>query len=443
LAFEGVQIFVGGVGSVVRGHINALPQVRAALARHRIDVTPHFVEIAYRPDHPRFDANLAAELRARIEAQGGTFSLVPNYTTGLEARGSWGVGPLGDYQNWQVASAAAAGLLLDIGRRYDATIAYCHEAYFALTPTYATLQADAAGVDLTAVYVAHATALGHELPLPNPERLMIEAVPVQWAKITPRVRIGVISDHMAGHLVEDYGARPKTFVPAGNGVDVTDPWFRRRQPAELRDLLARYGVPLDKDLAVTFGRSVPYKRHDMLLRAAAHLPGRVHPVAMSYPEYPELAALAGELGVDATLITSFDRELMAALLQWPRTRVCALPAENEPCGLIPMEARLLARDGGALLVVANSGGLAEQVADGVDGFRHDPGDPHDLAKVIAGVLDLSEDRRAELRRNGVRRVLTDYTWPVQIVRSLAAAVPHVAAVADEVIAELIGAQNAV
>jgi glycosyltransferase involved in cell wall biosynthesis len=83
------------------------------------------------------------------------------------------------------------------------------------------------------------------------------------------------------------------------------------------------------------------------------------------------------------------------------------------------------------------------VADGVDGFRHDPGDPHDLAKVIAGVLDLSEDRRAELRRNGVRRVLTDYTWPVQIVRSLAAAVPHVAAVADEVIAELIGAQNAV
>jgi glycosyltransferase involved in cell wall biosynthesis len=156
-------------------------------------------------------------------------------------------------------------------------------------------------------------------------------------------------------------------------VDASDPWFRQRELPELRSLLASHAVPLDRDLLVTFGRAAPYKRHDLLLRAAALLSAAAHPVVMGYPEMPGLDTLAADLGVNATLITSFDRELMAALLQWPRTRVCALSAENEPWGLmIPMEARLLARNNGAVVVVADSGGLAEQVTDGVDGFCHAP-----------------------------------------------------------------------
>ncbi|MET9441060.1 glycosyltransferase family 4 protein [Streptomyces sp. NPDC006610] len=433
LAFEGIQVFYGGIGTVIRGQISTLPAVASALADHGVDLVPHFVELAYGPDHPRYDPVAAAEWSGRITAAGGTFHRVPNYTTGREARGSWGVPPLGDYHNWQVSSAAAAGVLLDLAARHDVTVAFCHETPFVLTPVYSLLQAEAAGVNLTAVYVAHSSALLHELPLPNPERLMAESLAVHWPKVCGRARVGVISDYMGAHLRAEYGARDDTLTPVGNGVDPADPWYGRRPEGRLREVLARHGVPLDRDLVVTFGRAVPYKRHDLLLRAAALLDGRVHAVAMSHPDNSALTALAERTGVPCTLPVSHDRELMASLLQWPRTRACVLSAENEPCGIIPMEARLLARDAGALLVVSDSGGFVEQVCDGVDAFVHRSGDAEHLADVLRAVLALPAKDAAEIRRRGTERVLENHLWPAQIVRSLAAVVPRIATVADTLV----------
>ncbi|MFE4538078.1 glycosyltransferase family 4 protein [Streptomyces scopuliridis] len=435
-AFEGVQIFLGGVGTAIRGQIAALPAVQRALARHGIELVPHFIEIAYLPEHPHYDRKAFTHFRERIRETGGTFSVVPSGTTGLAADAVWGDAGLGELRNWQIASAALAGRLIDLASQYDSLVAYCHEPVFSFAPVHASLQADAAGVDITSVYVSHATAFVHEMPLPNPDRLMAESLPVHWAKVTPKVRLGSISRYMSRHLVRDYGAAPDTFVPTGNGVDTTDHWYRQRSLAEMTRVLTQQGVPVDRDVAVTFGRGVPYKRHDMLIRAAAELPGCPHPVIMSDPDLPDVRDLAGQLHVDATFITSFDRELMASLLQWPRTRVCSLSAENEPWGLIPMEARLLARDGGAILIVADSGGFSEQVTDGVDGFLHKPNDPAQLARVIDKVLGLSESERTRIRVDGARRVRNEEAWPVKIIESLRATLPDIDAVADDVLRDL-------
>ena len=435
-AFEGVQIFVGGVGTAIRGQVAALPTVQAELARRGVELVPHFIEIAYLPTHPEYDESACDEYRKRIGAMGGTFSVVPNGTIGLAADSTWGDSGLGEPRNWRIASAALAARLIELAADYDVLIAYCHEPVFALAPVYATLQAAAAKVDITAIYISHATAFVHEMPLPNPERLMVESLPIHWAKISPKVRLGSISRYMSNHLVSDYGARWDTFVPAENGVATTDPWFRRRSPAEIAGTLSGHRIPLDRDLLVTFGRAASYKRHDMLVRAAARLQGMAHPVIMSWPALPELPGMAADLRVDATFVTSFDRELMAALLQWPRTKVCSLSAEKEPWGLIPMESRLLARDGGAVLVVADSGGLAEQVTDGMDGFIHRPNDPAHLAQVIDHILELPEEERVRLRREGARRVLNHEAWPVKIVQSLRATVPGIDAVADDVLSSL-------
>ncbi|MEV0156326.1 glycosyltransferase family 4 protein [Micromonospora sp. NPDC050686] len=402
-------------------------------------MTPHFIEIAYLPTHPEYDESAHDEYRKRISTMGGTFSVVPNGTIGLGADSTWGDPGLGEPRSWRIASMALAGRLIEMAGNYDVLIAYCHEPVFALAPVYATLQAAAAKVNITAIYVSHATAFMHEMPLPNPERLMVESLPIHWAKISTKVRLGSISQYMSNHLISDYGADPDTFVPAENGVDTTDPWYRQRSPAEIAAALTRHDIPVDRDLLVTFGRAVPYKRHDMLLRAAARLRGTAHAVIMSRPALPELPKIAAALGVNATFVTSFDRELMAALLQWRRTKVCSLSAEREPWGLIPMESRLLTRDGGAVLVVADSGGLAEQVTDGMDGFLHRPNDPVHLAQVIDHILGLSEEERSRLRQKGARRVLTHEPWPVKIVQSLRTTVPGIDAVAEGVLSTLRGA----
>ncbi|MHB1416267.1 MAG: glycosyltransferase, partial [Chloroflexota bacterium] len=98
----------------------------------------------------------------------------------------------------------------------------------------------------------------------------------------------------------------------------------------------------------------------------------------------------------------------------------------------PMEVRVLARDGGALMLVSNTGGLAEQVTDGVDGFVARQDDVEDTARKLEQILALSDDQRAQVRRNGLETVLRQYTWASQILRTLASMVPEVAKVEDGV-----------
>jgi hypothetical protein len=69
------------------------------------------------------------------------------------------------------------------------------------------------------------------------------------------------------------------------------------------------------------------------------------------------------------------------------------------------------------------------VADGVDGFLHQPSDPAYLAAVIVLVFGASADERDRIRRAGARRVLTSEAWPRKIVESLRALVPAIDRVA--------------
>lgn len=442
LTFEGIQIYGGGVATVTRGHLRSLPRVKAALAGHGIDLSAFFAEVAYTPKHRRWSPDNQAEAARLVQEMEGSIAYLPNYTQGGEPWGSWGVPELGGIENWKVESASGASFMLNVARDHDMTVGYCHDSVFALAPLYASLQAEAYNnARLAAIYVVHATALTHEMPLPNPERLMVESVAMHWPKVNPMARLGRISRFMTEHLVGDYGADESTIVPTGNGVDPADPIFRLRDDATIEAKLSGYGIPTDKDLIICWGRSVAYKRYDMVLKAAARFKGRLHPVLVLSPEYPEMNELAAELGLDATIVVAFDAELIACLLQWKRTKVACALAYREPCGLTPSEIRLHARRSGPVVVVSDTGGLPEQVADGVDGFITKQDDVDDVARAIDGILGMSEAEWNKIRRAGAETILSRYTWSTQILTTLAATVPEVAEIEDEVRAELVAEQR--
>ncbi|MGE4799720.1 glycosyltransferase family 4 protein [Yersinia hibernica] len=429
LSTEGIQIFVGGVGSYIRGQIQALPEVIDSLAVYDIRLEPHFIEIAYNKYNSFFDADCRNYYIERINQMGGTFSTVPNMTLGNGVGCLWPYGDafLGDLQNWKISSAAAAAKIIDISENYDITLAFCHELPFSFTPLIASLHAAVEEVNLKIIYVSHGTAFNHEMPLPNPERLMAESLPIQWAKIDSNIKLGTISDFLADHLVSEYGADPQTFIPVPAGINISDPWYRIRSEQEICNTLSAYGISLDSPLAVTLGRGVYYKRYDLLLKAASYLGDDIHTVIVSDPVLPELSALASQLDVNTSIINSFDRELMACLIQWRNTRACILSAENEPNGLIPMESRWLARKQGALLIVADSGGLREQVEEGVDGFVHIPGDAANLAEVIRHVCQLTEFEIDKIRQASAALIADRYNWKNQILTPLSCLIPQIAA----------------
>jgi glycosyltransferase involved in cell wall biosynthesis len=334
--------------------------------------------------------------------------------------------------NWKTACASGAAIAMNIGRAHQRTLVYCHDSLFALAPVYLTLQAPAFGVDVTALYVMHSTALLHEMPLPNPDRLMVESLGVQWAKVYHNAKLGYISQFMADHIKQQYGGDPISLVPTGNGINPDNHWFRIRSKDEIVAQLKRHNIPLDRPLVFTWGRPVEYKRYDVVIQAAAQLKGQIHPVVMVAPEYPKLSELAKRLGLDVTFVSAFDPEFVACMLQWENTKAAASLALNEPGGLTPMEVRMMARKSGALMIVSNTGGLAEQVKDGQDGFITRQDDPDDVARVLKQILAADQASLDRIRNNGLETVLGNYTWTSQILTTLAAVEPEVKTVVEEV-----------
>ncbi|MCR4437616.1 MAG: glycosyltransferase family 4 protein [bacterium] len=432
LTFEGIQIFGGGVCTVTRGHLEALGRLQDKLRRRAIRVTPYFLEIAYAPDHPRRDRRYEEYARQKAAAMGGEVAYLTNYSVGDEPFTKWGVKDLGPVENWKHACASGAALALNFARRHQAAVLYCHDCVYALASLYAALEAEAYGTDIRAVYVVHSTALTHELPLPNPDRLMAEAVAMHWPKVSPRVRIGYISEFIRGHLISDYGVRPEHTVPTGNGLNPDDPHFRLRSEQEIVAKLREHHIPLDKPLMVTWGRAVLYKRFDVVMKVAAELRDAVHAVVVVSPRSQELLQLKEDLHLDMSLIFAFDAELIACLLQWKNTVAVPILAYLEPCGLTPMEARMQARRQGPLVITSDTGGLPEQIEHGVDGFITRQDDVAHVAETVRRIMAMTDAERERVRRAGLERILRQYTWRSQILTTLAALSPHVRLVAEEV-----------
>ncbi|MBI4321332.1 MAG: glycosyltransferase family 4 protein [Chloroflexi bacterium] len=429
LTFEGIQTFGGGVATVTRGHLAALPQLKQELLRHGIAITPYFAEIAYLKSHERRDPTFQKHAEDAVRAMGGRVEYLVNYSEGYLPRAPWGVPDIGTMDNWKAASASGANVALNIARQHDTAVVYCHDSIYALAPLYITLQEGAFSANATAIYVIHATALTHEMPLPNPDRLMAESAAIHWAKVNPKCKLGYISKFMSRHVIEDYGGKAENMVPTSNGINPLDPYFRLRDRETIVGKLRQYDIPLDRPVMFSWGRAVAYKRYDMVLEAAARLEGRIHPVIMVTPEFPELVELDRKLGTGATLIFAFDPELVACMLQWENSEVAASLAYREPFGLTPIEIRMHARRSGPICVVSDTGGLVEQVKDTIDGFVTRQDDPDSVATVVGRILGMSERDKDAIRQAGLQVVLSNYTWSGQILSTLAAAVPEVAAVA--------------
>lgn len=177
-----------------------------------------------------------------------------------------------------------------------------------------------------------------------------------------------------------------------------------------------------------------------MLRAAAELGGDAHLVLMTDLRRDDLHAMRDELDIDATLITSFEKELVAGLVQWPNTRAAILYSENEPCGIMPMEVRLLAHGTGTVLILSDSGGFVEQSTHGLDTIVGRSGDHHAAAAAIRQVLAMSDSERFTMASRSAHRVLQDNTWCAQALRTIVEVYPELADAAGEV-AAVVGAED--
>jgi glycosyltransferase involved in cell wall biosynthesis len=198
-------------------------------------------------------------------------------------------------------------------------------------------------------------------------------------------RYAAVSHDIAGELVRRFRWPASRIEVVYNAVRLER--FEAPAPAGLREELGG-GRPL----VLTCARLDEQKGHDVLLRAAAALPGIAFAFAGEGPKRAELEALAGELGLEDRVAFLGRRDDVPALLA--ACDVFALPSLYEGSSLAVLEAMAARR----AVVSSAIGGTEELIEDGHDGLLVEPGDVAGLRAALARLLDDGELRGALGRR---------------------------------------------
>jgi len=175
--------------------------------------------------------------------------------------------------------------------------------------------------------------------------------------------------------------------------------FEDPPPAGLREQLELgRGLPV----VLTCARLDEQKGHDVLLRAAARLPGVAFAFAGEGPERARLEALAAELGVaDRVLFLGYRTDIPQLLAACD---VFALPSLYEGSSLAVLEAMAARR----AVVSSAIGGTDELIDDGEDGILVAPGEVEPLAAALRELL-ADDARRGALGQRARARVEAEFT----------------------------------
>ncbi|MGB5794572.1 MAG: D-inositol-3-phosphate glycosyltransferase, partial [Mycolicibacter algericus] len=229
-------------------------------------------------------------------------------------------------------------------------------------------------------------------------------------------RLIVNTEDEADQLVALHGADPAGIDVAHPGVDLEV--FR---PGDKRQARAALGLSPDEPIVAFVGRIQPLKAPDILLRAAAELPGVRVVVAGGPSGSSGLAApgglvrLAADLGISdrVTFLPPQSRGNLAALFR--AADLVAVPSYSESFGLVALEAQAC----GTPVVAAAVGGLPVAVRDGVTGTLVAGHGIEAWSSAIGGLLRLGSGPRGwAMRRAAVAHAAT-FSWERTVDAQLA------------------------
>lgn len=165
--------------------------------------------------------------------------------------------------------------------------------------------------------------------------------------------------------------------------------------------------PAHDNYVLFAGRLVPQKGVEVLLRAFAVLLHRVDCpliVAGDGPLELQMLRVARYLGIPGRVSFRHWQSGSALVELFRNAAVVAIPSIYEPFGIVALEAMACAR----APVASNTGGLAEIVEHGVDGYLVEPGDHLDFARRLFQLLN--DPARSRRMGDAARRKAERYSW---------------------------------
>jgi glycogen(starch) synthase len=231
---------------------------------------------------------------------------------------------------------------------------------------------------------------------------------VEWWQASRSRRVIAATKLLVRDIVGGFELDPDLVRRIPGGIDPE--WWRSAEPDEI-------APPARRGLVLAWGRVQYEKGFQVLAAAMSSLRYRVAGIECviagrgSY--LPELQSQIDLAGVgDLVDLAGFvdDNELRAAI---HRAGCVVIPSLYEPFGVVALEALA----GGAPLIVADTGGLAELVGGTGSALLFEPGNAEDLAGCIERVLTDSS-LADELVRRGHELLEASYSWDAIAARTV-------------------------
>jgi glycosyltransferase involved in cell wall biosynthesis len=417
--FNGVANCTNGIGRQTQTLLGALGHRWTELTARTGLFTPYLAIPAPGSRTWAYDPNRLAACEQLIGARGGRIIPLAHDTDAA----FWSP------RVWGQLSAGAARAASVLTRRHDQVAVIAVDTPFVGTgAAHLALRhrrADRVKILLTLYGTAHI----NNHPHPWSARLEWEHAGLAAARY-PGVHVADIGDFLTRHLIDTYGVDPYRFVTWRSSLDLAADDLQPMPTGQAASVAAVHGVRLDRPIILTVGRTDPVKGIDQLIDHLAPLRDQIHLVAVVVPfdghdpVIAEYQRRISAVGVRATLLPRFSRDLPRALASLPTTRVVACPARGETLANVPFEVALWARHAGPIVLAPDRDGFREQIGDGVNGLLYDPGRSGALTAGIRRALRLGDDDLSRMRQEAHRRVAAGRDVVPNLAETLGRLFPH-------------------
>ena len=409
LTYNGLYNFTNGIGTQTQILIGGLEAIQEALIATYGPIDAHVV--CPLPDAHTwgYDHAFFQQQQQRLAQLGGQVHLIP-YKRDF-AQDLW------ELRSWKSLCHNVAPLLHAQTAAYDRSLIICVDQPWLHTPYALGMgQGRVLPHRIDVLLVLYSTAYIRNWETPDATEIAWEQEGLAASQPDSCVALANICPSFTAHLRTHFQLPAAPFASYTSSILVDDPSLVLLDKAVVRATLQAYGIPLDADVVLAFGRAAPIKGFEQLIPALAPLRDRVHFVLISVPYISDDSQqrmydqLLQQHAIRATHVKAFTRDLPRALCQWPRTKMVVVPSRHETFSNIPLEVALWARENGPVVVASAVGGFIDQIEAGVTGFFIDISSPQRITQTLLRVLDLPQDAHAAIRRQAHQRVIGVYDF---------------------------------
>lgn len=409
LTYNGLYNFTNGIGTQTQLLISGLEALQESLVKMYGSIDLHVVCPSPDTNTWGYDHAFFQHQQERLARLGGYVHLIPYKREPTQ--------DLWEIRSWTDLCQNVAPQLQAQTVAYDRSLIICVDQPWLRTPYSLSMgRRLMLQRQVNMLLVLYSTVFVRHWETPETAEMAWEQEGLEASQPGSRVALADICPSFTMHLKTHFRLSAAQFAPYTSSILLDDPTFALQHERVVRSTLQAYGIPLDADVVLAFGRAAAIKGFEPLIPALAPLRDRIHFVLISVPYINDDSQqhiydqLLQQHAIPATHIKAFTRELPRALCQWPRTKAVVVPSRHETFSNIPLEVALWAREKGPVIVASTAGGFVDQIEPGITGFLVDISSSQNITQTLRRVLDLSPEAHATIRRRARQRVVKAYDF---------------------------------